>query len=259
MAEYVLEIDHDNDAECPNEWGGWKLTSFLLRKHRDSQPREQYLYEYVEHEDGTESEQLRADLQEKLKNGLAYLLDYYDHSNSCFLFHGQSTPDHWDTSSLAGVLEWQDEQSQPAPENRLASATGYLETYNQWASGEVYDFTLSRRYTDDPVASCCGFYNAEDLLNHLVDNCKLQPDDCVKVTGDCAFLVGKQDVASRFQLVQYFPTLELDVPECMTVIRQLLEWAANTGGWEAACWQQAQQLLQRWQQSHGNAEEAEDA
>ena len=41
-----------------------------------------------------------------------------------------------------------------------------LETYNQWCSGEIYQFILYDKQGEF-IDSCCGFYSIEEIRQYL--------------------------------------------------------------------------------------------
>ena len=55
--------------------------------------------------------------------------------------------------------------------------------------------------------------------------------------GDFVRLLDEQDLANARAI--------LLLPHLRTTLADLIEWAARTGGWDAPCWQVAEQLLRQ--------------
>jgi hypothetical protein len=169
---FTLELWHDTDAcnDNPLEWTGAKILTFNRRSDWG---------EYVDpfsigfadgggifDEEGPDGETIPNPYRADIAEGRAYMLtlplDLTDDEERC---RGLLTLENETLS---------DEQAQ-----------GILETYKQWARGEVYGFVLTDEWGED-VDSCWGFYDvesiAEQVRQHVTDEATLT------VTGDAKYL-----------------------------------------------------------------------
>jgi hypothetical protein len=169
----TLEIENDEDMVCPSHNdGAWKLYPFNTG-----------LVDYRDPSEFRDDEEFLA----KLKVGLAFVLDCYDHSGRTWSLHKEGRQCEWDTASGGGVLVWEeDEENMGAKtlEDRAEDARAFLKEYNAWANGNVYLFTLEG---PDLHETICGFYDEDEMMKQIAD--LLEPGDTVTVEGEGAWLL----------------------------------------------------------------------
>lgn len=156
---YRIEIVPDDYPEGPREWDNiWSLYCFHQRyiigdKH---DYRESYFHDWDEFENA---------IKEDFDVIAIHPLSLYDHGGTT-LFRGVHRG--WDNSRVGFAfvtrdkLEWFDkerpfEEVLELMENNLDTE---LETYNQWANGEVYGYQVKDEYGEF-VDSCYGHYGMD--------------------------------------------------------------------------------------------------
>jgi len=183
MADYILDIGHDHDAECPMDWdGSWKLVSFRDRSIHHANPDN-----YVKLHVGNTIIPATLGLRNKARVGFCFLLDYFEHGSARYDIHGHGPQCRWDTSNYAGMLIWEHppkDMGSKTFEERQKDAKAFLETYNQWMNGEVYGFNLDK-VDGTFVDGCWGFFDAPGMSEHIHPN--LKPGDRVQLTGEAAY------------------------------------------------------------------------
>ena len=191
----IITIENDPFAENPADFdGAWKLYSFS-HKHRSYKDRETFF------PDGKPTLALR----NKLRVGLAFVLDYYEHGLCCWSLSGNGPSCRWDTARGAGLLVWEHPPSDmgaKSMEDRKKDAAGFLETYTAWCNGEIYGYSVEEVVTlpcghteirDVPDGSCCGFYgNDLDYMKSEIIAC-LDGDTKITLKGEAAGMFSVSD------------------------------------------------------------------
>lgn len=193
----ILRIDYDSDVECPNAYESWQLTSFS-RKHVGSVPRD----EVVARDEYGDVYFKDLGLRSKHDVGLAFLLDYYQHSGSVWSLRGEGMQCPWDTARAAGMLVLPRAGLLQVPfgkgtaearfQARVDSARKYLEWYNDWANGRVYACSLEDETGSWFMPPCGGFYGAESVIDYVLNY--LRADDVVTIDGPASFLIDADDL-----------------------------------------------------------------
>jgi hypothetical protein len=174
---YEVTIGYDSDGlENPAERDQeWTLYSFSSR-HRSYKSPEKLGLSLSLNSDGVPDveEDVGLGLEEKLQNGLAFWLSYYEHGECCWMLRGGPYPAgvefRWDGRSLAGLLVWKhspDGLVVKTYDERRKSAEAFLEEYNDWANGRGLCYQIEKVETTvdgwerrTEVDSCCGFYHS---------------------------------------------------------------------------------------------------
>lgn len=213
MADKILRVEFDQDAECPmTEWDGmWTLKSFNRNSIHHVSPSEVFTRENKEGDPIPD-----IGLTRKFAVGLAFMLDYYEHGQGKYSLHGEGPQCQWDTSRCAGVLVWENKPEDMGAKtvaDRAEDARGFLETYNNWMNGSVYGYMLEDAEGND-IASCWGFYDEETLVEDINHN--LEAGDRVMVEGDASFLVDESDLTEGVKVVDEFEEEEVE-PDFLTV------------------------------------------
>lgn len=175
-----LEITYDSDTESPRAWSN--LGKFIVISNRYSSPdndktfisivkeTSQYATSQENHIDLIKKE--IEDLGDKVlyivpickyeHSGISYSIGTkhgFDYSNNGFYIVTENTLKQEGFEPLSSNEEF---------EKRISSE---IETYNQWANGEVYSFILYDE-NGEVVDSCCGFYSIEDIRVELPEEFK---------------------------------------------------------------------------------------
>lgn len=170
-----LEIYHDQDGESPREWSN--LGKFITIDSRCSSPdKDETLISIVKETGQYATSQENhieliteeiEDLGDKVlyitpickyeHSGISYSIGTkhgFDYSNNGFYIVTENTLKQEGFEPLSSDKEY---------EERISSE---IETYNQWANGDVYGFTLYDE-SGENEDSCGGFYSIEDIKEHL--------------------------------------------------------------------------------------------
>lgn len=179
----VIKFWHDDQPIDPNEWDGWKAYSFSRRHGNSVEP---YDVGFEDDDDG--NLEPNKDLRAKLKSGLAFMLDYYEHGQCAWSLSGEGTQCQWDTSRFAGLLVWEHDEDNigaKTVEDRRKDATAFINRYTLWCNGEIYGYTmeafkscgscgqdeeLSDKEAEMDLASCGGYYS--DDFAYMLESIK---------------------------------------------------------------------------------------
>lgn len=181
----VITVDHyPMHDESPNDWGGWKVTSFNHRHSHFEEPESLGLSLELG-DDGfpiIEDEDLKA----KFEKGLAFFLSYYEHGNCDWKLNRTGRlPHDFDRASIGGIVTWEsteDDIGAKTVEDRAKDAANFLEVYTMWSNGETYEYAIDGFQTctecghdkdeEDLESSCAmiGSEHIESSLNEAVAN-----------------------------------------------------------------------------------------
>ena len=189
-----IRIDHDPDTESPLEYDGWKLhVLHNLRRWSHVDPESVgFVYNDVK---GTYAPNIG--LRKKLKVGLAFWVDYYEHGLCSWGLAG-GTMDRWDTSPGAAILVWEQPSKNLGPktyEAREKDAANTLETYTMWCNGNTYYYDIEVGHSEDEddigedIGSCGGYIGEDSVLEGIKESIgtywQYVP---VHFVGGCAFV-----------------------------------------------------------------------
>lgn len=145
-------------------------------------------------------------LRRKHDVGLAFFLDYYKHSGSTWSLHGEGQQLQFDTSRYAGFLVWDHKPRELGAktfEDRAEDARRFLKTYNQWANGETYWYSLED-VDGNPLSSSDGYYDVDLIVTDITPY--LGRGDQVKIRGDAAAVAHRLKLPAGVLLVDEFTT-----------------------------------------------------
>lgn len=117
-------------------------------------------------------------IRQRLDTGTAFILSAYEHGNIVWSLGGEGYQCRWDTAPVAGIL-FIDRKRGQSREVREAEARTFLEGYNAWCNGEIYDVSL---WADDEYEVmldfnfCLGYKEVREAIRWLKDTYNL-PDD----------------------------------------------------------------------------------
>lgn len=167
MANWVIEISRDDWADSPRTWDNLGVI-FVPSGCR-----------YCKNESGLDWDSIcgngrDSDLKALEKMGyIAFPLSVYDHSG--VKYYIGSPCDQWDSSQIGWYLvnkfavyeEWKCKRISPKLRAKIEKiAEGEIDTYNSWANGEVYEFTL---FKDGVDLDCVGgiYGDSDEVLNEI--------------------------------------------------------------------------------------------
>ena len=113
-------------------------------------------------------------LRDKLKNGLAHFLSYFEHGDCLWFRKDGTTPGgvefQWDGVRLAGLLVWEHRATAMGAktfEERAKDADGFLKEYTDWANGHGYRYSIETP-SGKVLDSCGGFLgDPDDMLDNI--------------------------------------------------------------------------------------------
>lgn len=157
---YTITIDYDEDCglDSPASWGNFDIVE-----------NSEDFY--------TESGKLLPSVQAKMRAGKMFLVDKLEHGN--VIYRLASGIRDWDTSTNWGWIVFTDEYATNFSdyEGRRNMAKSDLETYTQWANGEVYGYTIVNQYGEEVEdGSCWGIYGSE----YALEEAKMAVDSDIK-------------------------------------------------------------------------------
>ena len=175
-----LVIGYDYDSDNPRNWSN--LSILIIRNGLGDNDKylnrelERTQYEVNNAEDHLEL--MKEIVEEHLDSEVIYsdFISKYEHSGVRY-FTGQSSG--WDYSNIGFVFVTEDSLKEIgcAEEDIERIVEAEIETFSQWANGDVYHFTL---YDDEGnfVDSCGGFYDLEEMKEYLPE--EWQEEDLTK-------------------------------------------------------------------------------
>lgn len=187
-----IVITVDESPESPCEADQFKVVSFDSR-YTTHEPIENYL---TRDEDGKCWHVATPKLRTMLRNGTANWLDYYEHGLGAYSLAGEGMQCQWDTSPMAGIILWEGKpedlaSGRGAIKKRREQARSFLEEYNAYFNGQVYDFIIEDDRGNE-LEDCRGgsFYGTDDCGKYMAEaiNEHLDPDDEVVIDDEFSIL-----------------------------------------------------------------------
>lgn len=176
MQRYRLIVQHDEFSDNPlNDTDDWKLTRFRDGQQaaecfrpvsRDEVPGQHMLPFVLVPKD--------AALRRAFKQQRAWIVSCYRHSGE-YWFIPQARKanggfpyfqhEEWDTIHVAGILQWVGDSSDFPRKHadRLKWAHEALTEFNQWISGDVWEYRVLDEY-GECIDGCCGFYGVDAVV-----------------------------------------------------------------------------------------------
>lgn len=174
----TITINHDRDCESPADHDcQWTVHSFC-RDHRNSTDADDFIPPNI-------------GLRRKLAVGLAFYLDYYEHSMCRWAISNRwpspiATEKH--DNRRDGVLIWEHKPSEivgKTYDERRKDASGFLEQYTRWCIDECYGYTIADE-DGKVVDSCWGFIGMEYMASVIADH--LRYGDEYELTGKFSYV-----------------------------------------------------------------------
>lgn len=172
-----LVISYDHNAESPREWTN--LGYFFSKQSRYNSPdgNKHPLYNIMietADEADNQDDHIKRIIKEAKKQGIKVLAVYpvycYEHSS---IVYRRGTAEGWDYSNNGYYIITNETLKEHGAKKAewLKTIDQELETYTQWANGEVYEFTLFDK-DGNLEDSCSGFYSIDDIKEHLPEEFK---------------------------------------------------------------------------------------
>lgn len=114
-------------------------------------------------------------IRQRLDTGTAFILSAYEHGNIVWSLGGEGYQCRWDTAPVAGIL-FIDRKRGQSREVREAEARTFLEGYNAWSNGEVWNVSLWDGEDHIEEISCLGCKEVQEAIRDLKGAYNL-PDD----------------------------------------------------------------------------------
>jgi hypothetical protein len=190
MKNIRLSIEHDCDVEHPLAEGLWKVHSFCS-SHIDYALHGKFC-------------PISEELSQKLKDGRAFRLSYYEHGLCKWGLIGETPNCPWDNVNDAGLLVFygnkeEEEYLPESYEDREAIARAIMAEYTSYCNGECYFYTIEEEILCDKcgnvedtvlIDSCGGFIGSEYMIEVLKDeHGELLTNNNVKFVGQFSYLV----------------------------------------------------------------------
>ena len=136
----TVRIEYDDMADSPATWGSYEIVTFNCKLTTDEDADE---YQ-------TDNGKIKPEYQAKLRAGKMVPIEYREHGNSTYYalewrkdMTIESDGDY--PGEIDGFIIFTDEYADNFPDyaRRYEMARQDLETYSEWANGEVYGYTLT--------------------------------------------------------------------------------------------------------------------
>jgi len=175
-----LVIEHDDSPESPREWDNVGYFITAERNHGcpdNNQELEEIVRETQHSATNTESHMalVKSEVETELKEKVLYIAPVYRHEHGNVIYR-RGTAEGFDVSNCGFYIVTKKSSHIDTFSKSIAEKIidQELETYTNWCNGEVYRFTLfdeDGEYVDD----CGGFYDIEDIREHLPEEWKEEP------------------------------------------------------------------------------------
>jgi len=179
FGDYTIKIEHDDMNESPREWDNlgrmvcWHSRYNLGDDHGYETPNVfVHILSGLYPDTSTyylDDEQIDRCWAEVHKKNVVLPLYLYDHSGITMSTTGFSCP--WDSGQVGYIyISLEDIRKEYnwklVTKARRAQIekylTGEVETYDQYLTGEIYGFTITKGEDEEEVDSCWGFYGYND-------------------------------------------------------------------------------------------------
>jgi len=175
LGNKTLEIHYDDSPESPREWDN--CSTLILTNGNGDRTDFQFAGGYKSRQDFVE--QGEAEIRKHFKDVAVCLpVNKYSHSGVGYsTSNGYPYNCQWD-SGTAGFIVVTKAQirerlgitrvTKPIIERAAEIASGEVDTFSQWASGDVYGFILKE--DGEEKHSCWGFYGSDIKTNGILDH-----------------------------------------------------------------------------------------
>jgi hypothetical protein len=153
--KYKVLIHQDDYSECPNEWGCFEVKIFNSGYHGD-------LNNCKMNEFYDENDNLNIGMRSRIKHGTAFPVGVRHYSNTDGGFYSLA-----DIEDADGFILFDKEYIKGESfERRREYAKGDLNTYQEWANGEVYIVSIEDM-RGEVIDSLGGLYGTEGIKQFI--------------------------------------------------------------------------------------------
>jgi hypothetical protein len=172
-----LEITHDDLCESPRNWSNLGYFITIDRNYRSPDNNQDIINIVKDTGDNATSQEehmnmIKKDMKDQLNEEVIsiYPIVKYEHSGVVYRLGTQHGFDYSNNGFYIITKKQQEEYNTPKKDFETI-INQELKTYNQYINGEVYQFTLYNEQ-GEIVDSCGGFYDLEDIKDHLPEEWK---------------------------------------------------------------------------------------
>lgn len=162
---YTLTVEYDQFADDPTNWGNFTIVQFRDNDFTNYADIDEYL---------TEGGKLKPEYRAKLKSGKAFAFDYARYSNADGGFYRNPTSavpyGEIDSRDLNGLIIFDDAYVKGIGyEERKRYAEQDLNTYTQYANGEVYSASITDDQTGEWIDGSGDCYGLDETIEQGKD------------------------------------------------------------------------------------------
>ena len=226
---HILTINHDPDAERPDENSIGRMVSFNDRHINFTHP-DDYLTRDCPNCDGAGVDGARGenadcfpcegtgvvDCELDTHPDVLATLSYYEHGLSKWMVGESIVLDHggFDTVNVAGVIVWNGADDEREWWQSLDDAAqrkildSIASEYTSWVNGDVWGYSIARNdfcmecgheLDTEPLDSCFGFIGTEwfgQAVRETLQDLGIDPTD-VEIRGEYAYVLNESDLMPR--------------------------------------------------------------
>lgn len=168
---YEIRVTPDEYRHDPPNMGGRAIVHSFNRRHLNFADPDDFGLVMK----GDRVTSIHPGIRRRLETGTAFILSAYDHSGIVWSLGGEGFKCSFDTAPVAGILFIERQRGKGLKE-RQAEARAFLQHWNAWCNGDIWDVSVWEN--DDPIdsASCFGFEVdgiIKDFAAHLPPDCKV--------------------------------------------------------------------------------------
>jgi hypothetical protein len=168
---HTISVYHDMDAENPTEWGNFTIVQFAdwgTIAHEDRDTSDYF----------TEGGALTAETLEGLRTGKMFCITYRNHSSAGQRYYDLQEDYDNDSYSMDGFIIFEDDYIKDTTfEERKQYAKGDLQTYTDWANGDVYTFWVTHpEHEGGDSDTLSGIYGDEYGFQPVIDEAQSMID-----------------------------------------------------------------------------------
>lgn len=168
--EYLVRVHQDIDSESPAEWGNFTIVQFRDNGYGNYGDLDEYL---------TENGKLTPAVRAKLRAGKMFTIDYRSYSGTdggYYSLDGGIPTGEVDSRDVNGFIIFEDEYIKGTNyEQRKLYAGRDLETYTQWANGDVYwvEIVTKSGLEVDSIGGLYGTEGVKDFVTETLPDAKM--------------------------------------------------------------------------------------
>ena len=171
--KYKVVISNDDWSGSPTTWGNYEILQFKDNDFSNYRSIDDYC---------TENGKLLPSVQAKIRAGKIFTFDYSRYS-SCDGGYYRYPASETNPENIDGFIIFEDAYIKGVSfEDRKRYAKQDLETYTNWANGEVYSISIVDN-RGEFVDSCSGYYGDDGVQYGVIDMLPDAMPENVEITG----------------------------------------------------------------------------